>query len=256
MRSASKSDASPLEVAMWQIWDGSRWRNNVGAKVVAAKKPSDLAIVHSAIKSLVEKKKDNTADGTSSVGDLEFTDLAARRSTAVNTTSPLHSVQLLASDTVDDVDDGGEARGGSDPALREAEEATTTVGGAVADGDEEEWFLKSAEGDEASGPHRLSELKAWAEVNHVGYDDDVQRGGGASGATTCTLIEALVAAGTKRGWYYVDADDTTETHGPYAIEQLREWFAEGHFDGDRACRCGRDGPDLTMAEAVAEEVHC
>ena len=112
--------------------------------------------------------------------------------------------------------------------------------------DAEEWFFGA---DGLHGPYRLSELQSWAEENHIDYSDDVQRGS-AAGAQKCSLIDALVAAGTKRGWYYDDADETT-THGPYAIEQLREWLAEDHFDGDRTCRCGRDGQDLPMAEAVA-----
>ena len=114
------------------------------------------------------------------------------------------------------------------------------------------YFTNEDESDPLEGPYSLQELSTWYEESHVDDSDLARHGMDGTLLSVATLPSlAIEARAGSRGWFYADAGDAEERHGPFAQSQLRQWFEEEHFALDKRMQHGHDGELLLMSDVFS-----
>ena len=57
--------------------------------------------------------------------------------------------------------------------------------------------------------------------------------------------------GGEDGWYYADDDDDDHLHGPYQLDELQEWYDDGHFQSTDLIRRGKEGESVPMLTVLS-----
>ena len=131
------------------------------------------------------------------------------------------------------------------------------------------------------GPFSLRQLQEWVAEGHFKQTDFVSRGchGGdwvtiaAAGghrdrdtaaaddtaaddyATPAPSVQTVsmktnpLLSERSDEWFYKDVDDAAMLHGPFTMQQLADWVADGHFAESDLVRRGKDGAEVTIKHA-------
>jgi hypothetical protein len=59
---------------------------------------------------------------------------------------------------------------------------------------------------------------------------------------------------TLEAWFYADDDDDTTLHGPFSLNDMKEWLDDGHFEATDLIRHGRDGASVTLEGVLGSNV--
>ena len=104
------------------------------------------------------------------------------------------------------------------------------------------WFyLDATDPSVTHGPFTLHQLSEWLEEGHFELEKEIRMG----------VQNSSITLGSKFGWFYLDDSDASMAHGPYTLEQLREWLDDGHFERDMQIRKGQTGEFLALGATLA-----